>query len=126
MQGFFTMFPVGWPGIGLLLLRAALSANLLHIILELPPSIDSLWIRAALAAVAAMLCAGLFTPVTALVCAFCEVAAWLFVSGSCVALHVGAILVAVALVMLGPGAYSLDCRLFGRRHVIFPADEDDE
>jgi uncharacterized membrane protein YphA (DoxX/SURF4 family) len=31
-------------------------------------------------------------------------------------------LVAAALVLLGPGALSLDARLFGRREIVFPPD----
>jgi hypothetical protein len=30
-------------------------------------------------------------------------------------------LIAIAVICLGPGAYSLDARLFGRREIIIPA-----
>ncbi len=32
------------------------------------------------------------------------------------------IVLSVALILLGPGAYSLDARLFGRREIIIPAN----
>jgi uncharacterized membrane protein YphA (DoxX/SURF4 family) len=43
------------------------------------------------------------------------------VLGARLAILLGAI-VAAALAMLGPGAYSLDARLFGRREIITPRD----
>jgi uncharacterized membrane protein YphA (DoxX/SURF4 family) len=39
---------------------------------------------------------------------------------SCNVLSVDVIVIALALVLLGPGAISLDARLFGRRKVIIP------
>ncbi|PYV41492.1 MAG: hypothetical protein DMG06_16945 [Acidobacteria bacterium] len=30
--------------------------------------------------------------------------------------------IAIALIFLGPGAFSLDCRLFGRREIVIPTD----
>ena len=119
------MFPTGWPGIALLMLRLALSANLLHLIAELLPNVNSRWIFALLATEAIALAAGLFTPVTAVLCALIEVMVWHFASATIMPLHVCVLVVAMALAMLGPGAYSLDSRLFGRRQIIFPPGEED-
>lgn len=33
-------------------------------------------------------------------------------------------IMAAAIILLGPGAFSLDCRLFGRREIIIPYDKD--
>jgi uncharacterized membrane protein YphA (DoxX/SURF4 family) len=128
MQRLFSMFPAGWPGVALLLLRVALSANLVHGVIEVHGNLSAAWVMALLATVAIALCVGLFTPVTAALCALIEIVIWHLSSGTIAALHVCAILVAVALAMLGPGAYSLDARLFGRRQVIFPqgGDSDDQ
>lgn len=125
------MFPTGWPGIALLLLRIALGANVANGVLELRASLDIAWVLALLATVATVaiaLCVGLLTPITATVAALIEIVIWHFTMGTIAALHVCAILVATALAMLGPGAYSLDAMLFGRRQVIFPpsAGSDDE
>lgn len=117
------MFPMGWPGIALLLLRIALSANLARGFFDVRTNLDTPWMLALLSTVAIALCVGLFTPVTAVLGAFIELVIWHYSSAAVAALHVCAILVAVALAMLGPGAYSLDAKLFGRRQVIFPSND---
>lgn len=72
----------------------------------------------------AALLIGLLTPIAALLAGFGELAAWftsfpstLFDSRSSIALT--GIMIA-AVVLLGPGRYSLDARLFGRREIIIP------
>jgi hypothetical protein len=120
------MFPTGWPGIALLLLRVALSANVAYGVLELSTTLNTAWLLALLATVAIALCLGLLTPVTAALCALIEIVVWYFSRGAIAALHICAIMVAAALAMLGPGAYSLDARLFGRRQIIFPPKDDSD
>jgi hypothetical protein len=122
------MFPTGWPGIALLLLRMALGVNLVHGFFDVQADLGTAWMLALLSTVAIALCIGLFTPVNAALSALIELVIWRYSSGAVAVLHVCAILVAVALAMLGPGAYSLDAKLFGRRRVIFPSNDgtDDE
>jgi hypothetical protein len=122
------MFPTGWPGAALLLLRVALSANVAYGSVDVSAHLDIAWVLALLATVSLALCVGLLTPITAALAAFIEILIWYFSTGTIAALHVCAILVATALAMLGPGAYSLDAKLFGRRQVIFPPSDgkDDE
>jgi hypothetical protein len=117
------MFPTGWPGIALLLLRVALSANVAYGVLEVRANLDMAWVLALLATVSVALCLGLLTPVSAALGALTEIVIWHFSTGALAALHVCAILVAIAVAMLGPGAYSLDAKLFGRRQVIFPPSD---
>lgn len=121
------MFPTGGPGVALLLLRAALGTMLLHGVPD-PTSMDRTWFILALWTVAIALCAGLLTPLTAALSAGIEITAAPFAAGGINAVHVCAVLVALALAMLGPGAYSLDAWLFGRRQIIFSTrdDTDDE
>jgi uncharacterized membrane protein YphA (DoxX/SURF4 family) len=40
--------------------------------------------------------------------------------------HLNLAIVCVALVLLGPGAFSLDARLFGRREIIIPDSKRDQ
>jgi len=118
------MFPAGWPGVALLLLRFALAAMLLPSTLGVPINLESLWVLTGLALVAIALCVGVFTPIASVLCVAIELAAWQFSSTGLSPLHVCAIVVAIALAMLGPGGYSLDASLFGRRKIVFAARRD--
>jgi len=66
---------------------------------------------------------GFLTPLVAGVSALAGIAVWLWhpawvSSLSC--LNVNTIAVAIAILLLGPGAISLDAYLFGRRKIIIP------
>lgn len=102
MQRLFVMFPDRGPGIGLLWLRLCLSAALC-----MPGTHAGGWSALCLLAVP-MLMLGVLTPLAALMAAvgmFAQQAPW------------PQVVLPLALLMLGPGAYSLDARLFGRRRL---------
>jgi hypothetical protein len=120
MQRLFSAFPSGRPGVALLVMRVALSVLLLDGVLGPLGKLDSSWVLLAPWAVAALLWLGLLTPVAAVLCVAIEVSTWLNSLGTLQAVHICAILDAFALTLLGPGAYSLDARLFGRRKIVFP------
>ena len=129
---FFSAFPGGWPGIGLLLLRGAIGIiGLLQGAFYLAgraASTPGMWLigLAGLVAGAALL-VGVLTPIAGIL-------------GSLGAIGIGfsilaaptpnlfdqkltavlAAIIAAAIVFLGPGAFSLDARLFGRREIIIP------
>jgi Na+-transporting NADH:ubiquinone oxidoreductase subunit NqrE len=106
----------------------ALGANLVWGFIDMPAALEAPWMLALISILAIAMFIGLFTPVTATLSAIAELAIGHFSSGAIAALHICAMLVAVALAMLGPGAYSLDAKLFGRQQMIFPSSDgpDDE
>ena len=123
MQRLFSTFANGWPGRGLLVLRLLTSVVLLRFgiacLLEGPPlQIAAPQILGIVSA--AFITVGLWTPVT---CALaCLVNVWIalarFPSHSCdpwiAVIHAA---LCAALGMIGPGAWSFDARLFGRKHI---------
>lgn len=123
MQRLFSTFADGWPGLGLLVLRLLTGVTLIYsgissIHEESPPlfvTLQTVGIAGGMA-----LCVGLFTPVAGVLAALAKawITIWRFSS------HTGdpwmaltqSILAAV-LTMIGPGAWSIDARRFGRKHI---------
>ena len=119
MQRLFSSFADGWPGAGLLLLRLLAGSGLLYGgIVSAQSTFDTAQMVPPLLAAAfgAMLTLGLFTPFAGIMAAVAEV--WIAfshpgyrwpqieLSGLC-----------LSLVMIGPGAWSIDARLFGRKQI---------
>lgn len=102
MQRLFVMFPDRAPGIGLLMLRLTLCAALWT--LPGPAPAGSL---AASIACAGLLLAGMWTPLAVLLS--------LTLLGLHPVTHAAWLPLPVAMLLLGPGAYSWDARRFGRR-----------
>lgn len=120
MQRLFSMFPAGRPGFALLLMRVALAIMLMDGVADRLLHFVSLWYIAAPTVVATALCLGLFTPIAMALTVVVEAAIWIGAGVEFEAVHVCATLHAVALALLGPGAYSVDAMLFGRKQVILP------
>jgi hypothetical protein len=118
------MFPASGPGIGLLLLRASVAAGFF---LDGPVQAAGNFARSDVvlcAVLAAALGLGVLTPLTALlscVLAIVDVARL----GVMQPVALLTIVNAIALGLLGPGAYSLDARLFGRRVLVVSAKDRD-
>jgi putative oxidoreductase len=126
LQRLFSTFASGWPGVGLLLLRLLTGGALIHFgitsVLAAPPlTIVVLQVIGASAGI--LLLVGLWTPVAGTLAAV--VKAWIAFSrffshsGDPWIPIVQAVLGAV-LAMVGPGAWSIDARLFGRKRIDMP------
>jgi putative oxidoreductase len=118
LQRLFTMFPGGWPGAGLLVLRLAAAVPLL---LEGCSGFwgaphDGFYAGFIAIGIGSLLLAGLWTPVAGGLQAIIEVWA-IFTRATAPSMHVLLAALGVSLVMLGPGAWSVDARLFGRKRI---------
>jgi hypothetical protein len=123
VQRLFSMFPRGGPGFALLLLRISVAAILLVSMAGRPdlPSLHLLFAGAVLVSIA--LAIGIFTPVvSSIVCVYAI--ADLLIGLRLDWLVVSLVLNSIALALLGPGAYSLDARLFGLRVMVVPSRRD--
>jgi putative oxidoreductase len=118
MQRFFSTFPNGSPGMGLLLLRLALGGSLIaQAIAEVRASAWSQALPAvAEIPVAVLIIIGLWTPIAALAVCLLQLGV-LLIAERTIAPQLLQMFVAVGLALLGPGAWSIDARLFGRRRV---------
>ena len=115
----FPAFPTGWPGFGLLLLRGFVAFTLIaqttaHFRSTQLRTSDWLFAGLILAG-AGLLMIGLMTPVVSIVIAVASLAA-VFANPDLI----GVIVLALAVAFLGPGAYSIDSRMFGRRKILIP------
>jgi len=119
LQRLFSTFPTGRPGAGLLLLRLAVGASL---ILERIPEIwvipQSLGfeVRIVLVCVGISLLSGLWTPVMGGVAAVIELLISFSPSGGGVT-HILLVILSISLALLGPGAWSIDAHIFGRKRI---------
>lgn len=111
------------PGIALLLLRVAVASTvLLHGYTQQDD--PSLWLVAALL-LALPLLAGFLTPIVSALAIAVQCVSLYNMTGPARAFAAILLLSAVALALLGPGAYSLDAVRFGRRVVDLSSDEDE-
>jgi hypothetical protein len=119
MQKLFSMFPAGLPGLALLFLRASAVLALLlavHGHRYLLPA----WAHGLALLVSVALSVGYLTPLAAATALVCHGLIWIDAGVDSPALAVVFALDAIALALLGPGAYSIDAYRFGRRLVVLP------
>lgn len=122
--GRITNFPDGKPGVALLVLRVALGATLLlESLVKLRSPADWAVLQGCIGLVlSVLLVIGLCTPIAGLVAMAMGVQQWsndLSVPSNPSFLFSMAI--ALATILMGPGATSIDARLFGRREIIIPS-----
>lgn len=117
------MFPQGGPGIGLLLLRIAAAGmfalNLTHR-LDLSTNAVHLFIVSLLVIVCVGLLLGFLTPFLAIIACAVALLNLFFMDQATNVVYLLRMLTSGALFFLGPGAYSIDARLFGLRVAVVP------
>ena len=139
MQRLFSAFPAGLAGLGILLLRLALGSLLIvsgaatlggatgaQAAGNTPLSVlSAAWVLAGL-----LISAGLLTPLVQIVVAATILLAWVSTTLAPAVAELSAavadpktlaLALSASLALLGPGAYSIDAYLFGRRQINIPA-----
>jgi uncharacterized membrane protein YphA (DoxX/SURF4 family) len=128
------MFPDRWPGAGLLLLRLAAGAVLIiqglaYLGSRHDPGLLVLTVMVVMSLLGLLLLIGFltrFVAIAALLATLGCIFSLLPISrvGPLMTPTTGALaaVIAIAVTCLGPGALSLDARLFGRREIIIPAN----
>jgi hypothetical protein len=119
VQRLFSTFPCGPPGAGLVLLRAATAIPLVHAGLLTASSPAPVIVEVVTAGAAILLLIGLWTPIAGGVIAVAELGLacshpadpWTFVHFA---------VLSGTLTLLGPGGWSVDAGLFGRKHIQIP------
>jgi putative oxidoreductase len=119
LQRLFSTFANGLPGKGLLILRLAVSTFLIqHSLTALSASAGIADVMVAILAVGAgaLLLAGLWTPVAGVIASLLEVWMAFSLPADFRAAALGAA-IALALALLGPGAWSIDAHNYGRKRI---------
>jgi putative oxidoreductase len=119
VQRLFSTFPNSWPGLGLLILRFATGLTLAavaHVADNLADT-ASLLSHCVVGAVALLIWIGLWTPLAAVAGVAIQIIVITFGHQFNLSSVVFAA-VGLSLAMLGPGAWSFDARLFGRKRLI--------
>jgi putative oxidoreductase len=118
VQRLFSMFADGPPGAGLLLQRLLAGAALVYCLVAPPQSaVSPPQLIGAFAGL--LLIAGLWTPVAGVIAACAE--AWIALTSPAHAPTAVALAVlCVTLALIGPGQWSVDARLYGRKQLVPP------
>ena len=117
MQRLFSMFPRGLPGLALLFLRMSTVLALL-VNCYVHRSEIAGWIQLCAMMIALFISIGFLTPIAASAALLLHVLIWFLIGGIGSAALIVVILDALALMLLGPGAYSIDGYRFGLRVVV--------
>jgi putative oxidoreductase len=132
LQRLFSTFPSRWPGVGLLLLRATTGVTAavqagLYLSTTVRPTVGIWLVGLAVIACGVSLAIGWLTPgcSTAIGLGYAAVAFSRFQTvDSAIFLDwlaaLFGLIAALAIALVGPGAFSLDAHLFGRREIVIP------
>jgi putative oxidoreductase len=119
LQRLFSTFANGWPGFGLLIQRLVLGIALLYhgaVLLKGVSAVEPIVPGLIGSVLGLFILPGLWTPAMGALVAVVQV--WITFTGAgdeSVAIILAAL--GATLAMIGPGAWSIDARLFGRKHI---------
>jgi hypothetical protein len=119
MQRLFSTFPIGWPGVGLLILRTSAAMALLFESAFWHSAWPG-WIQTVGILLSIALLAGYLTPVIAAICLFVHALIWCRFGMGSTGCAIIVCLDLIALALLGPGGYSVDAFRFGRHVISIP------
>lgn len=115
------MFPERGPGVALLLLRISVAATVWLDTSSRMMAMAPRWIFLGQILVALSLTIGFLVPILSVLCCLFGFAGVVIGGGVYTPFIIVSVVNAAALALLGPGAYSLDARLFGRRALVISA-----
>jgi hypothetical protein len=118
LQRLFSNFANGWPGLGLLAQRVLIAVVLVsRVVAHLAKGPNSAALPELIGAgLSIFVLVGLWTPIAGALVSLTEIWDLLCRTGDSWIPSIVATLSA-ALAMIGPGAWSVDARLFGRKHI---------
>lgn len=112
------MFPAGAAGFGLLILRLCAAAMLVRNTVLIGTPALPWWGTVALLVLVVALCIGLFTPASSIASGLAQIVLLIWTARGDPFEVVSSVGVTCALLLLGPGAFSVDGRMFGRRRIL--------
>ncbi len=120
------MFPQGGPGFGLVLLRlAAVGMFVLNVTHRFDFSTNVHWLVISLVGLISLgLLLGFLTPILAIVTCIAALPNLFLANQTIDVVYIIRILTSAALFFLGPGAYSIDAKLFGLQVTVVPPRKD--
>ena len=122
LQRLFSNFANGWPGLGLLAQRVLIAVVLVsRVVAHIAKGTNSAVLPELIGAgLSIFILVGLWTPIAGALVSLTEIWDLLCRTGDSWIPSIVATLSA-ALAMIGPGAWSVDARLFGRKHITPPS-----
>jgi putative oxidoreductase len=123
LQRLFSTFASGWPGAGILFQRLLTAGALFYYAiahLQETPVYPAIILPLVAAGGGIFLLIGLWTPIAGMLIAVVEM--WItFLRADGLLAPIMLTMLGASLAMIGPGAWSVDARLFGRKHIKTPS-----
>ena len=122
LQRLFSTFPAGLPGSGLFLLRAMLGITAIvqgkYLAEQSDSSVWTFFLGISAIVGGVLLLIGFLTPVIGVLLFTVNLIAAIFLISDSSQILIYEIILSASVVLLGPGAFSIDAKLFGRREII--------